>query len=174
GAALAASGVAGVTPKLAYPSDLTLNGLSFQTMAEKLQAQLAEAGIAIDLAPAPVATELENYRAGKEQMGLWYWAPDFPHPSNYLAFAPGGLIGKRANWPTEASPDIDAAAKAAAAATDPAEQDARYQEFQQALNASGPFIPLVQPPSNIVTATSVTGAVYNPIWTIDVGDIAAA
>ncbi|MGH8964849.1 MAG: ABC transporter substrate-binding protein, partial [Actinomycetes bacterium] len=71
GAALAASGVAGETPKLAYPSDLTLNGLSFQTMAEKLQAQLAEAGIAIDLAPAPVATELENYRAGKEQMGLW-------------------------------------------------------------------------------------------------------
>ena len=91
--------MAGQKPKLAYPSDLTLNGLSFQTLAEKLQSQLAAAGIAVDLAPAPVATELDNYRNGKEQMGLWYWGPDFPDPSNYLAFAPGGLIGKRANWP---------------------------------------------------------------------------
>ena len=55
--ALAASGAAGqAPPKLSYPSDLTLNGLSFQTLAEKLQSQLAAAGITIDLAPAPVAT----------------------------------------------------------------------------------------------------------------------
>jgi peptide/nickel transport system substrate-binding protein len=172
-AALAASGTTGQTPKLAYPSDLTLNGLSFQTLAEKLQSQLAAAGIAIDLAPAPVATELDNYRNGKEQMGLWYWGPDFPDPSNYLAFAPGGLIGKRANWPATAAPDIDTLATTAAKTGDTAQRDALYQQFQQGLNASGPFIPLVQPPSNIVTATSVAGAGYNPIWTIDVGAITA-
>jgi peptide/nickel transport system substrate-binding protein len=171
--ALAASGVAAQKPKLAYPSDLTLNGLSFQTLAEKLQSQLAAAGIAIDLAPAPVATELDNYRNGKEQMGLWYWGPDFPDPSNYLAFAPGGLIGKRANWPATAAPAINAVATQAGATADTAQRDALYQQFQQSLNASGPFIPLVQPPSNVVTATSVTGATYNPIWTVDVGTIGA-
>jgi len=171
--ALAASGMAGQKPKLAYPSDLTLNGLSFQTLAEKLQSQLAAAGIAIDLAPAPVATELDNYRNGKEQMGLWYWGPDFPDPSNYLAFAPGGLIGKRANWPATAAPEINAVATQAGATADTAQRDALYQQFQQGLNASGPFIPLVQPPSNVVTATSVTGATYNPIWTVDVGTIGA-
>ena len=37
-------------------------------------------------------------------MGLWYWGPDFPDPSNYLAFAPGGLIGLRADWPATAAP----------------------------------------------------------------------
>ena len=169
--ALAASGMAAQKPKLAYPSDLTLNGLSFQTLAEKLQSQLAAAGIAIDLAPAPVATELDNYRNGKEQMGLWYWGPDFPDPSNYLAFAPGGLIGKRANWPATAAPAINAVATQAGATADTAQRDALYQQFQQGLNASGPFIPLVQPPSNVVTATSVTGAAYNPIWTVDVGTI---
>ena len=171
--ALAASGMAAQKPKLAYPSDLTLNGLSFQTLAEKLQSQLAAAGIAIDLAPAPVATELDNYRNGKEQMGLWYWGPDFPDPSNYLAFAPGGLIGKRANWPATAAPEINAVATQAGATADTAQRDALYQQFQQGLNASGPFIPLVQPPSNVVTATSVTGATYNPIWTVDVGTIGA-
>lgn len=170
-AALAASGLAGQKPKLAYPSDLTLNGLSFQTLAEKLQSQLAAAGIEIDLAPAPVATELDNYRGGKEQMGLWYWGPDFPDPSNYLAFAPGGLIGKRANWPATAAPDIDTLATSAGTTTDTAARGTLYQRFQQGLNASGPFIPLLQPPSNIVTATTVTGAGYNPIWTVDVGTI---
>jgi peptide/nickel transport system substrate-binding protein len=171
---LAASGVTGQTPKLAYPSDLTLNGLNFQTLAERLQSQLAAAGITVELAPAPVATELDNYRNGNEQMGLWYWGPDFPDPSNYLAFAPDGLIGKRANWPATAAPDIDQAAKAAAAAVEPAERVALYQEFQRSLNAGGPFIPLVQPPTNIVTAKSVTGAAYNPIWTLDLGAIGVA
>jgi len=172
-AALAASGMASQKPKLAYPSDLTLGGLSFQTLAEKLQSQLAAAGIEIDLAPAPVATELDNYRNGKEQMGLWYWGPDFPDPSNYLAFAPGGLIGKRANWAATAAPDITTVATAAGATADTAMRDALYAQFQQDLNATGPFIPLVQPPSNIVTATTVTGAAYNPIWTVDVGTIGA-
>jgi peptide/nickel transport system substrate-binding protein len=173
-AALAASGVSGQTPKLAYPSDFTLLGLSFQTIAERLQSQLAAAGIKVDLAPAPVATELDNYRSGKEQMGLWYWGPDFPDPSNYLAFTPGGLIGKRANWPASAAPDIDRAAKAAAAAVDPAQRASLYQELQRKLNEGGPFIPLVQPATNVVTAKSVTGAAYNPIWTLDLGSVGVA
>ena len=117
--------------------------------------------------------ELDAYRNGKEQMGLWYWGPDFPDPSNYLAFAPGGLIGKRANWPATAAPEINTVATQAGATADTAQRDALYQQFQQGLNASGPFIPLVQPPSNVVTATSVTGATYNPIWTVDVGTIGA-
>jgi peptide/nickel transport system substrate-binding protein len=170
---LAASGAAGQRPTLSYPSDFTLNGLSFQTLAEKLQSQLAAAGINVDLAPAPVATELDNYRNGKEQIGLWYWGPDFPDPSNYLAFAPGGLLGKRANWPTTAAPAIDQAATAASTSTDPTQRVALYQRFQQALNAGGPFIPLLQPPTNIVTANTVTGVAYNPIWSVDVSAIGA-
>jgi peptide/nickel transport system substrate-binding protein len=168
---LAASGVASEKVKLSYPSDISLGGLSFQTLAEKLQSQLNAAGITVDLAPAPVATELDAYRGGKEQIGLWYWGPDFPDPSNYLAFAPGNLIGKRTNWPASAAPDIDAAAKKAAAASDPAQRTTLFQQFQSDLNASGPFIPLVQPPTNIVSASSVTNATYNPIWTVDVGTI---
>jgi peptide/nickel transport system substrate-binding protein len=139
-----------------------------------LQAQLAAAGITVDLAPGPVATELDNYRNGKEQVGLWYWGPDFPDPSNYLAFAPGGLISKRASWPATAAPDIDKLANQAATTSDPTQRTALYQQLQRDLNAGGPFIPLIQPPTNIVTANSVTGAVYNPIWSVDVSAISAA
>ncbi len=166
--ALATSGMSGEKVKLSYPSDVTLGGLSFQTLAERLQSQLSAAGINVDLAPAPVATELDPYRNGKEQIGLWYWGPDYPDAADYLVFGPGGTVGKRANWTAADAPDIAALSEKAAAAGDPAARKTLYEQFQQDLNTSGPFIPLVQPPTNIVTAASVTGAVYNPVWTVDV------
>jgi peptide/nickel transport system substrate-binding protein len=170
-AALAKSGQAGQTVKLSYPSDFTVSGLSFQTLAERLQSQLAAAGITVTLAPAPVAAELEAYRNGKEQMGLWYWGPDYPYAADYLAFAPDGLLGKRLRWTAAQSPAIaDVAGKAAVESAE-ATRTQLYQQFQEQLNATGPFVPLVQPPTNIVSAKSVSGIAYNPVWGLDVAGL---
>ena len=68
----------GATVQLEYPSDLTVSGLSFRPIAERIVANLEEVGISVELTPGPVATTLENYRAGTEQMGLWLWNPDYP------------------------------------------------------------------------------------------------
>lgn len=161
------------TVKLEYPSELTVNGLSFQPLAERIQANLKEVGITVELTPAPVTTALDNYRNGKEELGLWYWGPDFPDPSNYLSFAPGKLVGLRAGWKAGADKDVEAAAdKAGAAVTDDDRKQA-YTDFQQKLNATGPFMPLIQPGQNIVTAASVTGVEYHPVWTINVADLGA-
>lgn len=172
-AALAESGVSDPTVKLEYPSELTVNGLSFQPLAERIQANLKEVGITVELTPAPVTTALDNYRNGKEELGLWYWGPDFPDPSNYLSFAPGKLVGLRAGWKAGADKDVEAAAdKAGAAVTDDDRKQA-FTDFQQKLNATGPFMPLIQPGQNIVTAASVTGVEYHPVWTIDVAGLGA-
>ena len=168
---LASSGMAGQHVKLSYPSDVTLGGVSFQTLAERLQSQLATAGIQVDLAPAPVATEIDAYRAGKEQIGLWYWGPDYPDAADYLAFAPDGAVGKRANWTAADAPDIAAVATQAMSTSDPTQRVSLYEQFQLMSNESGPFIPLVQPANHIVTAKSVTNAVYNPLWTLDIASL---
>lgn len=170
-AALAKSGMANEKVKLSYPNDVTLGGLSFQTLAERLQAQLATAGIQVDLAPAPVATELDPYRNGKEQIGLWYWGPDYPDAADYLVFGPGGTVGLRANWKADAAPAIASIVDKASTTSDPAQRKDLFLQFQEQSNASGPFVPLVQPATNIVTAKSVTGAVYNPVWTIDLAGL---
>jgi peptide/nickel transport system substrate-binding protein len=170
-AALAASGVANPTVKLEYPSELTVNGLSFQPLAERVQANLKEVGITVDLQPAPVTTALDNYRNGKEEMGLWYWGPDYPDPSDYLAFLPGKTVGLRAGWKEGTAKEIEeAGTKAATAIGDEARKSA-YADVQTKLNASGPFIPLIQPSQNIVSAASVTGVEYHPVWTVDVADL---
>lgn len=172
-AALAASGLANPTVKLEYPSELTVNGLSFQPLAERIQANLKEVGITVDLQPAPITTALDNYRNGKEELGLWYWGPDYPDPSDYLAFLPGKTVGLRAGWKAGAAKEIEAAGdKAATAVGDDARKQA-YADVQTQLNASGPFIPLIQPSQNIVTAASVTNLAYHPVWTVDVADLGA-
>ena len=165
-AALAKSGYAGEKITLNFPNDITVQGLSLQSVAESVQAQLSEVGIALELAPAPVATELDAYRNGKETVGLWYWGPDFPDASNYLVFSPGELVGLRSGWAEGADPAVTAASDAARTATGDA-RDAAYTAWQEALNASGPFVPLLQPAQNVVTAPSVTSVTTNPVWTVD-------
>ncbi|GAA3152524.1 MULTISPECIES: ABC transporter substrate-binding protein [Nonomuraea] len=170
-AALAESGLSNPTVKLEYPSELTVNGLSFQPLAERIQANLKEVGITVDLQPAPVTTALDNYRNGKEEMGLWYWGPDYPDPSDYLAFLPGKTVGLRAGWKEGASKELESAGEQAAAAIGDDARKAAYVDVQTKLNASGPFVPLIQPSQNIVTAASVTGLEYHPVWTVDVADL---
>ncbi|GGO63944.1 ABC transporter substrate-binding protein [Nonomuraea cavernae] len=172
-AALAASGLSNPTVKLEFPSELTVNGLSFQPLAERVQANLKEVGITVDLAPAPVTVALDNYRNGKEEMGLWYWGPDYPDPSDYLVFTPGKTVGERAGWKAGSDRTIEESAeKAAAAVGDDARKEA-YADMQRKLNAAGPFIPLFQPSQNIVTAASVTDVEYHPVWTVDIADLGA-
>ncbi|MCK2219166.1 ABC transporter substrate-binding protein [Actinomadura sp. ATCC 31491] len=170
-AALAASGLANPSVKLEYPSELTVNGLPFQPFAERIQANLKEVGITVDLQPAPVTTALDNYRNGKEEMGLWYWGPDYPDPSDYLAFLPGKTVGLRAGWKAGAAKEIEAAGEKAATAVGDEARKAAYADLQTKLNASGPFVTLVQPSQNIVTAASVTGLEYHPVWTVDIADL---
>ncbi|WP_405818711.1 ABC transporter substrate-binding protein [Streptomyces sp. NBC_01390] len=172
-AALKASGVKNPTVKLGYPSDLSVDGLSLQTLAERVQAQLKEVGITVTLAPAPTTTELDNYRNGKEEVGLWYWGPDYPDPSDYLVFLPGGLVGLRAGYKAGADPALTALGDKAATTTDTATRQKLYEQIQTTLNAGSPFVPLMQPSRHMVSASTVTGLAYNPVWTVDVAALGA-
>lgn len=167
---LTASGYKGEDITLNFPNDITVQGLSFSSIAESVQAQLTEIGIKVTLAPAPVATELDAYRGGTETIGLWYWGPDFPHPSNYLVFAPGELVGLRAGWPADADPASAELAKAAQAAPE-ADRAAAFEAWQKQQNATGPFIPLLQPAQNVVTAKSISSVSTNAVWTVDLARI---
>ncbi len=165
-AALAKSGYKGEPVTLSFPNDVTVQGLSFTSIAESVQAQLKEVGIEIKLAPAPVATELDAYRGGTETIGLWYWGPDFPHPSNYLVFSPGQLVGLRAGWADTADAKAVELAAAAQSASDD-DREAAFQEWQRYQSESGPFIPLLQPAQSVVSSKSIKNVVTNPVWNID-------
>ena len=58
-AALAASGDASQEVTLEYPSDLTINGVPFTTLAQKVQANLQAAGFNVKLSGSPTSNWLE-------------------------------------------------------------------------------------------------------------------
>jgi peptide/nickel transport system substrate-binding protein len=173
--ALARCGCADTTLQLEYPSDFTANGLAFGPVAERVAANLDEVGISVELVPSPIATALENYRAGSEQMGLWLWNPDYPDPQDYLVFGPGALVGLRAGWAAGTAPDIEDVARQAATTVDDADRAPLFEQFQTQLNESGPFFPLFQPTASVVSVTDrVSNAGYHPTLLLDVRRLAPA
>ncbi len=169
-AALSKAGYKGQTLTLSYPTDATLSGVEFSTLAQKVQSQLQAVGITVKLAGTPISTLLDAYRAGKLQAGLMYWGPDFPDPSDYTTFSPGEALGLRAGWAKTMSPEVTKAKEAATAATGDA-RAAAYEAWQKAANANGPFVPLLQPAQYIVTASSVNEVLPNAVWTVDLAAI---
>ncbi len=169
---LAASGVGSQQVTLDYPSDLTINGVPFTTLAQKVQANLQEAGINVTLSGAPTSTWLTNYRSGKMAFGLSLWGPDYPDPADYLVFTPGNLVGLRAGWPKGSDPAIEKLAAKALVTTAPAQRKALYQQIQLQLNQRGPYFPLIQPTQVFVSTADLKGAVYNAEFLVDVSHVA--
>ena len=166
--ALAVSGVGSQQVTLEYPSDLTINGVPFTTMAQKVQSNLQAAGFNVTLSGSPTSNWLTKYRDGKMAFGLSLWGPDYPDPADYLAFTPGNLVGLRAGWPKGSDAAIEKLAAKALVTTASAARKSIYQQIQLQLNQRGPFIPLMQPTQVFVATSDLTNAVYNSVYSIDV------
>lgn len=167
---LSESGYNGEPVSILYSNDVSVGGVRMQNVAETIQAQVQPLGINLQLNPQPSSTSLDSFRSGKAQAGVAYWGADYPDPANYLVFAPGESLGKRAAWTPQQAPEADKLAKAAAAATGDA-RAAAYQAFQKDVNVEGPFIPLIQPAQIVVTSSELNNVVINPVTTTEFATI---
>ncbi|GGM13987.1 peptide ABC transporter substrate-binding protein [Nakamurella endophytica] len=170
-AALARSGLGNPTVTLSYPSDIQVNGLNFGDLASRVQQNLKDVGITVMLAGQSVSTALDAYRAGKNQLGLWEWGPDFPDPSDYLNFLPGQLVGLRAGWAKGADPALEALGTKAGTTLDTAARTTLYQQIQTSMNQSGPIMPLLQPAQILVAANSVKNVQSNALWLVNLSEL---
>jgi peptide/nickel transport system substrate-binding protein len=170
-AALQASGAGSKTLTLEFPSDLTINGVPFTSLAQRVQANLQAAGFHVDLAGATVGTWLQKYRDGKMAFGLSLWGPDYPDPLDYLAFMPGELVGTRAGWPAGSDPTIEGLAAKARVTTKAKARQTIYRQIQRRLNSVGPFVPLLQPVQVFVSTKDLKGAVFNAQYQVDVTQV---
>ncbi|MFN3332524.1 MAG: ABC transporter substrate-binding protein, partial [Caldilinea sp.] len=158
----------GLDATLAYP-DFTFAGVNFGTFAQKVQADLNEAGFNVTLAPAEVQVALQNYRQGLEPFGLWLWLPDYRDSLDYIEFLPDGVVGTRTGWvEAAAGADILALRDALAVETDDDVREGMFGEMQTYLIEKGPYAPLIQPGLQIGLRSNIEGFVYNPQWRVDV------
>lgn len=165
----------GLDVTLQYP-DFSWQGVNMNTNAQKIQADLAEAGINVTLEPGELQVSLEQYRNGEQGFAYWFWGPDILDPLDFLSFLPGGKVAvERTNWDLEdvdqETQDLIAAANMESDAM--ARQDifTQLQEFNQ---QSGPYAPFNVPDLQTAFRSDIEGYVFHPQWTLDVAILSRA
>ncbi len=167
-ALLAAAGYEdGFEIDLEYP-DFNYIGTEFGIVAQKVQADLADVGITVNLVPQEFQVSLEAYRAGKQGFSLWLWNPDYYDTLDYVEFLPNGVVGNRANWTDEnADQKILELRDAVVAETDAAVRAELFREIQYYEQQDGPFVPLFQPGVHFAFDADLQGFAYNGQWRVD-------
>jgi peptide/nickel transport system substrate-binding protein len=169
-ALLAEAGFSNLTLDFHYPA-ITQFSVDFNVVAQKLQADLAEVGITLNLFPEEWSVFIAAYRAGKLPIVISYNTADYvdPHAVSQSFVMTSAVFAKRMGY---VNPKMDELAMAAVQTTDPAERKRIYAELYQLFNEDAVFYPLVEPLEVIGYRDNVTGFEYNPVnklnlWQVD-------
>jgi peptide/nickel transport system substrate-binding protein len=164
------AGLSEAKGRLMFASDATSYGIQYSLLAQKIQSDLASVGITIDLDGLPGTIELGQYRGGKAPALFGGYAADYPDATDFLVYLPGQLVGKRMNWPANASPAAQELAQWGDQATqeaDPRTRVALLQKVQRRLLDIGPYAPLFTPALPFGFRSDLRGVTYNSVWEVD-------
>jgi peptide/nickel transport system substrate-binding protein len=146
-----------------------LLGVPTEPLAAKLQADLAAVGIRVTLEPKERSVMISEYRAGKPQLMLASWTPDFLDPDPWVdAFYSGGPAAKRVKYSSPRLSDLAATAKKE---LDPAKRDAIYKEITKIVLDDVPFVMLIQPKNYVGLNPAIKGYQIHAIWFVTVAKL---
>jgi peptide/nickel transport system substrate-binding protein len=168
--ALAQAGVSNPTIELDYTTDQNLDGLPVAPFAEKIQSDLKDVGITVNLVASPIAVLLPKIQAGKVQMWLVPNPADYPDPADFLPLVPGGYWAGWFGWTTGQNPSVDALVTNAVSATSVGARGTAYQALAKASNQENHLLYMVQGGRTIVAAQSIS-ATLNPFDYVDLGTV---
>lgn len=160
---LAAAGVAeGTEIDIIVPVGVAPGGLENSVIAAKIQSDLAQVGLTLNIQQMQTSELLNIYRAQGGQMVQISWGPDFPDPdgnvtpfTNYAAKS----LAWRNSWD---NPEIAALGQQAALEQDSDARAKLYAELVGRVAHEGPYIMLYQPLRTFGVRSNVTGFVYDP------------
>ncbi|GAB3841814.1 hypothetical protein GCM10029963_13740 [Micromonospora andamanensis] len=172
-ALLAEAGLTNPTVTFNYPA-ITYKGVDLGTVATKVQGDVAEAGITLELNPQPLTTFLDEMRGGKSPLGFTPQSLNYPVADSLINnMAPGQATALRSGWTVErAEPAIVAAGEKVTETLDLAARATAMQEWQRLMNQSSPYIVLASNSSTVVATADLTGADYSAAgWQVDVAAV---
>jgi peptide/nickel transport system substrate-binding protein len=153
---------------VSYVLDFSFAGINEQTVAEKVQSSLNALGFNVNLIGRPLGTHLAVRAAGGLQVNIGLQSMNYPDPNNYLDYCPGG---PQAVFVAYTDPVTLKICNLARATMDDKKRAAYMIEYQDRLNASCPYMPIMQPPAILVGSAQLTGVVPNGVWNIDVAKV---
>ncbi len=138
-------------------------GLSWTTLAQKIQSDLAAINIKVNVETSEIGVVIDQYREGKCPFLLMHWSPDYYDINNQLAFLPGDTVGERANWPADAAPEMVELGKKIAGEGDTAVREGYSVELQNMMAENSPYAFLLQHPKNFAVSSRLDNVVYNDL-----------
>jgi len=141
-------------------------GIPAETLAAKIQSDLAEIGINVEINQQPTSNFLTAFRAQELPFVISTWTPDYLDPtmwSDFFSFADRG-IAKRVLFD---SPTVADLATRAGSETDPDARAALYSEYQSAQVEEAVFLVLFQPQQLYALSSSVQGFTFHPVYFMD-------
>jgi len=153
----------GFSFKLEYGTGPSPVGITYESVAQKFQADLAEVGITVELVPEEFSVMLTNYRAKKAVAVISYNAPDYLGPSDMSGQMVLHTWAPRLYYDKTQSPQASELARKGDQATDPEERRKYYHELIRLLLDEGPYVNVVQGKAQIAMRQNIDGYRYFPI-----------
>jgi peptide/nickel transport system substrate-binding protein len=175
-ALLDAAGVGdGFSIRAAYPT-FNVYGVDFTTMMQKLQIDLAEVNIELDLVPLDVSVWVDEWFSEDGiPLTAVYYAPDHTDSIQYIeyfAMVPGS------RWSANANPGGDpiiepeeVRLQGEALAATGAEKEALYHQLAEAMIADRVVIPLVNPNLVLARRADIEGVHYSACCNLELGRV---
>ncbi|CEJ14956.1 putative D,D-dipeptide-binding periplasmic protein DdpA precursor [bacterium YEK0313] len=155
--------------EIAY-GNAAIAGITYQTLAQKLQADLARVNIRAKLNPMDQVNLRTTYTGNKAQGGLLtFWNP--PAVENLLwAAATVERVARRVHW--EVPPEVTKLVRDAAAETDAKKQADLWVEYQRRLVDQANLILLFQPVYQIAARNTLSKLPLTAAgWMLDMHDV---
>jgi peptide/nickel transport system substrate-binding protein len=146
-------------------------GLSWTTIAEKVKEDLAKINIKVEIKTGEIGAVIEDYRNGKSPFLVMHWSPDYYDLSNQLAFIPGDIVGKRANWLPSANPELVSYAEQAKVEIDNTKRAEISGKMQEIMAENSPYAFLVQHPKSFAVNSKLEGVSYNDLCKLHLNDL---
>ena len=139
--------------QLAY-GNASIAGVGYQTLAQKLQADLARVGIRAELAPMDQVNMRTMYLGGKAEGVLTFWNP--PAPENWLwSSATINRVAGRVHW--NVPPEVRKLVADAGAERDLGKAAELYRQYQVAMVEAAHHFVMIQPVYQVAVRKSVMG-----------------
>ncbi|NLZ93693.1 MAG: ABC transporter substrate-binding protein [Firmicutes bacterium] len=145
--------------------DMATDGIAFMDCAVKIQSDLKDVGITMNIQSDEVSVYLEKLRSAQYQANIGMWGPDYLDPASQLAFMPGETVGLRSNWTVEMAPELAELTAQAKVETDPEKRAEIFEQIQIMYSEiPGPVIVFVQPNRALAMSKRVQNVHYSSAY----------
>lgn len=168
---MADAGVTELTLDATYPS-LNVYGVDFSTAMQKVQTDLQEIGITLELNPVEIAVWADKAGTDGIPVTMLYFAPDHTDPSQYVQYF--GMI-EGSSWLTRAKaelvPEQQTLLDEAFATQDVAARGEIYTQLAESMMADQIIIPVVNPDLFLAYRSDITGMRYSACCNLVLADL---